>query len=123
LNRLLLGAIAKHRENEFVEFRTLSVDINELSMNKHMELNEIEEDKIPDTPGSIESVSHLYKKLFLLERKESGTEDSVEGSVMSDIDGADGIMTMEKLKTALRTERKALNMLYSELEEERNLLP
>lgn len=44
----------------------------------------------------------------------------MDGSVMSDIDGGDGVMTVEKLKSALRAERKTLNALYAELEEERS---
>lgn len=78
------------------------------------ELNENEEEKVPDTPTSIES---MHKKFLLLERKESGTEDSLDGSVVSDIDC--GELTVEKLKSALKAERKALSALYAELEEER----
>ena len=59
-----------------------------------------------------------HKKLLLLERKESGTEESLDGSVISDIEG--GEVTIEKLKSALKSERKALSTLYAELEEERS---
>lgn len=59
--------------------------------------------------------------MLLLDRRESGTEESLDGgSVISDIDAADGVLTVEKLKSALRAERKALNVLYTELEEERS---
>ncbi|KAK6122260.1 hypothetical protein DH2020_043993 [Rehmannia glutinosa] len=69
-----------------------------------LELNEIEEDK----------------KLLLLEKRDSGIEESLDGSVTSELDGGDGVVTVERLKTALRAERKALQALYAELEEERS---
>lgn len=85
------------------------------------ELNENEEEKVPDTPTSIDSLHQLHKKLLLLDRRESGTEDSLDGgSVISDIDAGDGVLTVDKLKSALKAERKALNALYAELEEERS---
>ncbi|KAM7275800.1 hypothetical protein ACFE04_017666 [Oxalis oulophora] len=109
---------AYQSENEFVEFKTLSVDTNELVMNTHlMFCSEIGEDKFPETPTSIDSPEYFFKKSFRLQRKESGTEDSFDGSVMSE---TDGVMTMEKLKTTLRAERKALSEVFVELEEERS---
>ncbi|KAA8529032.1 hypothetical protein F0562_033480 [Nyssa sinensis] len=60
-----------------IECKTISVEMGEQAMNSHLSLcsesNEIEEEKVPDTPTSIESLNHLHKKLLLLERKESGT--------------------------------------------------
>ncbi|XP_015895442.3 probable myosin-binding protein 4 [Ziziphus jujuba] len=112
---------SKQAEDEFVEFKTLSVETSRKDINNHLAMySETEEEKIPDTPTSIDSLHMLHKKLFLLERRESATEDSLDGSVMSDIDGGDGVLTVEKLKSALRTERKTLNALYAELEEERS---
>lgn len=109
-------------EDELVEFKTLSMETRRKEINNHLALySELEEEKIPDTPTSIDSLHLLHKKLFLLERRESATEDSLDGSVMSDIDGnCDGVVTVERLKSALRAERKTLNALYAELEEERN---
>ncbi|KAL5760977.1 hypothetical protein ACOSP7_019480 [Xanthoceras sorbifolium] len=108
-----------------IEFRTLSVETSERAIDSHLplssELNEIEEERVPDTPTSIDSLHQLHKRLLLLERRESGTEESLDGgSVISDIDGGDGTLTVEKLKSALRADRKALNALYAELEEERS---
>ncbi|KAI3729295.1 hypothetical protein L6452_17948 [Arctium lappa] len=80
---------------------------------------EIEDEKIPDTPGSISSLGQLRTKLLTIERKESGAEESFDGSVMSEMDGGDPITTVEKLKSALKAERKALHALYAELEAER----
>ncbi|KAJ7954262.1 myosin-binding protein 2 [Quillaja saponaria] len=109
-------------EDEFLEFKAMSVttsmQIVENQFSSCLELHEIEEEKVPDTPTSVESVHQLHKKLLLLERKESGTEESLDGSFISDLEG--GEVTIEKLKSALRSERKALNDLYTELDEERN---
>ncbi|KAI5677824.1 hypothetical protein M9H77_08774 [Catharanthus roseus] len=98
-----------HDEHDAVELRSLS-----------MELNGIEEEKVPDTPTSIDSLNSLHKKLLLLEKKDSGTEDSLDGSIISEIEGGDGVATVERLKSVLRNERKALQALYLELEEERS---
>ncbi|XP_061373806.1 myosin-binding protein 2 [Gastrolobium bilobum] len=108
---------------EFVEFKTMSLEVRMPTANNHLsssslELNENEEEKVPDTPTSAESLHQLHKKLLLLERKESGTEESLDGSVISDIEY--GELTIEKLKSALKSERKALSTVYAELEEERS---
>ncbi|XP_021997354.1 myosin-binding protein 2 isoform X2 [Helianthus annuus] len=55
--------------------------------------------------------------LLVIERKDSMADESFDGSEM---DGGDPINTTEKLKSALRAERKALQALYTELEEERS---
>ncbi|XP_076933897.1 myosin-binding protein 2-like [Bidens hawaiensis] len=52
-----------------------------------------------------------------IERKESMVDESLDEGEM---DGGDSINTTEKLKVALRAERKALHALYTELEEERS---
>ncbi|XP_020673805.1 myosin-binding protein 2 isoform X2 [Dendrobium catenatum] len=84
-------------------------------------LSEIEEERImpetPTTPNYIESFPVLHKR-FLLERRESGTE-SLDGSIASDIDNLEP-PTIDRLKTALKSERRALIALYGELEEERS---
>lgn len=51
-----------------------------------------------------------------MDRKDSGAE-SWDGSVFSEIDGE---FAVDRLKRALETERKSLNTLYLELEEERS---
>ncbi|KAG6759518.1 hypothetical protein POTOM_035999 [Populus tomentosa] len=109
---------SKQAEEDAIEFRTITVETGEPSL--HTESNELEEDKMPDTPTSMDRLHHQQKKLLLLERRESGTEESLDGSIISDIDVGDGVLTMEKLKSALRAERKSLSALYAELEEERS---
>ncbi|KAH6805553.1 myosin-binding protein of unknown function [Perilla frutescens var. frutescens] len=106
-------------EEQMVELQSLSVQDSQPSFQS--EVNEIEEDKFPDTPTSVDSLNQLHKKLLLLEKRDSGTEESLDGSVTSELEGiSDGVVTVERLKTALRSERKALQALYSELEEERS---
>ncbi|KAM3753226.1 hypothetical protein ACB098_03G078100 [Castanea mollissima] len=113
---------SKQAEEEFLEFKTMSIKTSTQEINSHisfsLELNEIEEEKVPDTPTSVDSLRHLHKKLLLLERRESGAEESLDGSIISEIEG--GELTTEKLISAFRAERKALNALYAELEEERS---
>ncbi|KAL4318550.1 hypothetical protein GQ457_18G023080 [Hibiscus cannabinus] len=104
---------------------TAIVETSELAMENHFSLSsdlyEIEGDKVPDTPTSIDSYHLLHKELLLLDRRESETgEDALDEIVFSDIEGADGVLTVEKLKSALKAERKALHALYRELEEERS---
>ncbi|KAL2343530.1 hypothetical protein Fmac_004815 [Flemingia macrophylla] len=110
------------KDEEFVEFKTMSLEVRMPTVNNHLpsllELNENEEERVPDTPTSVESLHQLHKKLVLLDRKESGTEESLDGSAMSDIEC--GEVTIDKLKAALKSERKALSTLYLELEEERS---
>ncbi|KAJ9548945.1 hypothetical protein OSB04_021488 [Centaurea solstitialis] len=85
----------------------------------HENGTQIKEPRIPETPGSISSLDRPEKRLLTIERKESGAEESFDGSVMSDGGGDDPIATVEKLKSALKAERKALHALYAELEAER----
>lgn len=125
-NLLYFSVLGSEQEEEdFLEFKTLSVETTEKTQNSYFslgsELIEIEEEKVlPDTPTSVENFHQLYNRMLLTERKESGTEESMDGSAVSDIEFGDGVLTMEKLKSVLRAERKALNKVYAELEEERS---
>lgn len=102
----------------------ISADKNQEAISQHSsmrsESNEAEEEKFPETPTSLDSFHYLHKKLLLLEKRESGTEESLDGSVTSEMEAGDPLQSVEKLKTALKAERKALNALYTELEEERS---
>ncbi|KAI3926459.1 hypothetical protein MKW92_007925 [Papaver armeniacum] len=84
------------------------------------ECGEIDEEKGPETPTFVNGLHNLHMKFLDMERKESGTEASVDGSVISEAENGDGNMTIEKLKSALKAEHKALTALYAELEEERS---
>nr|GMC56716.1 myosin-binding protein 2-like [Ipomoea batatas] len=79
-----------------------------------------EEEKVPDTPSSVDSLHRLHRKLLLLEKKDSSSQESLDGSVIGDLDGLDPVSTIERLKTTLKSERKALHVVYTELEEERS---
>ncbi|KAJ8569633.1 hypothetical protein K7X08_006210 [Anisodus acutangulus] len=107
------GEVHEDQETE-VELKTLAVDLSAHVMNNQSNLNENEEDKVPDTPNSTDSFHQLHQKLLLFEKKDSGTEDSLDGSELESGD------TIEHLKSALKSERKALHSLYTELEEERS---
>ncbi|XAR63655.1 hypothetical protein NMG60_11023676 [Bertholletia excelsa] len=108
-------------EEDSAELKAISVEAREHVMKAQvslgLDLNEIEEDKVPDTPTSLDS---LHKKLLLLEKRESGTEESLDGSVISEFESCEGVLTVERLKSVLKAERKALHALYAELEEERS---
>lgn len=75
----------------------------------------VDEDRVSEEPSSIEGI-HLLNKRVIMDRKDSGAE-SWDGSVFSEIDGE---FAVDRLKRALETERKSLNTLYLELEEERS---
>ncbi|XP_077234568.1 myosin-binding protein 3-like [Tasmannia lanceolata] len=81
------------------------------------ELNEAGEERAPETPTYMGGIHTLQKRL-LFGKKESGTE-SLDGSTISDIDGCEGV-SIDRLKTALKAERRVLSALYGELEEERS---
>ncbi|KAK9747760.1 hypothetical protein RND81_02G013500 [Saponaria officinalis] len=85
--------------------------------------NEIEEDEIPDTPNSSETLDmEIPENVRILGTWGSVTEESVDGnSIKGDQnDCADAATLIKKLKTEVEAERKTLRALYKELEEERN---
>ncbi|CAN1138229.1 Myosin-binding protein 2 [Linum perenne] len=104
-------------EEDAVEFRTVEVEGSEPAIDI-----DIKDDGVPETPrNSIDGFHHLHNVLPLLRRRVDGSEDSLDGSVFgSDLEAGDGVLTMEKLKSIVRDERKVLNALLTELEEERN---
>ncbi|KAJ1391130.1 GTD-binding domain [Sesbania bispinosa] len=87
---------------------------------KCSESYEVEEDKLPETPSSVDGLHYLNRKSMLFEKIESGTEDSRDGSVASELEYGDPVLTIDKLKTALKAEQRALSAIYQELEEERS---
>ncbi|GLJ49149.1 hypothetical protein SUGI_1036840 [Cryptomeria japonica] len=95
--------------------QNLDQNSTEAGHQEHNEADKMDEDRASETPRSIEGIQFLHKRMQI-DRKES-SPDSLDGSIISEIDGE---FEADRLKRALEAERKALNTLYSELEEERN---
>ncbi|XP_017613998.1 myosin-binding protein 3 isoform X1 [Gossypium arboreum] len=92
-----------------------------LSVHTDCNNNEAEEEKFPDTPtSSHQGMHYLHNKLLFFEKRESGIEVSLDRSVVTAMESGDPVRTIERLKTSLKAERKALSALYAELEEERS---
>lgn len=83
----------------------------------HTENNEIADDRVLEIPKSVEDMCNLDRRC-VFDKRETSTE-SVDGSVASEFDSID-VSTIDQLKSALKDERRALNALYGELEEERS---
>ncbi|MFS8028780.1 putative myosin-binding protein [Helianthus anomalus] len=88
--------------------------------NLSVKIEEIEEERAPDTPSGMYSPNPFHKRWLIPKTKDSWADESFDGSVISETDSGDPVNTAEKLKSALKAERKALRDLYLELEEERN---
>ncbi|KAF5457530.1 hypothetical protein F2P56_021626 [Juglans regia] len=62
-----------------------------------------------------------HEKTFLIENtRESGAEESFDVRTVGTMEGGDAATTTEPLEAALKAERKVLNAVYAELEEERS---
>lgn len=113
----------KLQQEETPRLGNLVIEISENMTNNQLfvstESTGIDEEKIPDTPISLDSFHHLHKKLLLLDRKECGNEESLDGNAM-EYESADGVTPVERLTSSLRAEREALHVVYAELEEERS---
>lgn len=114
----------RQTEEETKELNTISIDVVHNAMNFKMsngsELSDIEEDEVPDTTISIDSLHQLHKKFLMPEKRDFGAEESLDGSAASELEGGDVLSTVDGLKSALKAERKTLQTLYAELEEERS---
>ncbi|GKV00183.1 hypothetical protein SLEP1_g12918 [Rubroshorea leprosula] len=119
-NLVLTGA--NQMERNTMENKIISSDKNQEGtsncLSVDLDLNEAEYEKVPDMP--LESLNPLDKKLARFEKRESGADESLDGSVTSETEIRDPVKTIEQLKASLEAERKALNGLYAELEEERS---
>ncbi|KAK7300696.1 hypothetical protein RJT34_11544 [Clitoria ternatea] len=117
-NNLCSGKVgANDNEHDEMIENTISVEKNHEETShqssKCPESYEVEEDKLPETPTSADGLHYLHKR-------ESGADDSMDGSVASEVEFGDPTLTIDRLKTALKSERKALSAVYQELEEERS---
>ncbi|KAF5200044.1 Myosin-binding protein [Thalictrum thalictroides] len=88
-------------------------------LSKNSEANDVIEDNVTKPSSQIEGLQHLNKRA-LLKKKESGIEESFDGSFISEISSEEGVLTVEHLKSVLKEERRARCALYEELEEERS---
>lgn len=77
-----------------------------------------EEEKLSESQSSSDGHYRVHRTLLFHARKDSGAEEYLENSVISEFN--DEVVTVEHLKLTLRAERKALSVAYAELEEERN---
>ncbi|KAL8105832.1 myosin-binding protein 2-like [Apium graveolens] len=108
---------------ETVDLSTFMIELNDHKISSqssvYFEINGSEDDNLCEhRRSSSEGHKHAQKTLLFHERKDSGSERFMEGSVLSEFD--DEVMTVECLNSTLRAERKALDVAYAELEEERN---
>ncbi|EFH65052.1 hypothetical protein ARALYDRAFT_894893 [Arabidopsis lyrata subsp. lyrata] len=90
-------------EEDTLEFKTVTIETR-------MPVLNVNEERILEAQGSMESSHSLHNAMFHLERRVS-----VDG-----IECPEGVLTVDKLKLELQEERKALNALYEELEVERS---
>lgn len=74
---------------------------------------EVEEEKLPETPRSVDGLQYLLKR-------EPVADDSMDGSLASEVESGDPVATIDRLKTVIKAERRALTAVYQELEEERS---
>ncbi|KAL8137521.1 hypothetical protein V2J09_003522 [Rumex salicifolius] len=105
---------------EIGHYGSTKTSTDEGDTNKENGLNEAEDERIPDTPTSIDSFQLLHRRLLSIGRSKAPNEGSLDGSIVNDTEYGNGEVTMEELKSELKAERKAFHALYEELEEERN---
>ncbi|MED6161560.1 hypothetical protein PIB30_061982 [Stylosanthes scabra] len=103
-----------YAENEIIEKPNSAEKNHEETSHQSCEADE---DKLPETPSSVDGLQYAHRKFM---QRESGAEDSIDGSVASELEYGDPTSTIDKLKTALKSERNALSAIYQELEEERS---
>uniref|UniRef100_A0A1J3HKA2 GTD-binding domain-containing protein n=1 Tax=Noccaea caerulescens TaxID=107243 RepID=A0A1J3HKA2_NOCCA len=97
-------------DDDTLEFKTNTLETKRPFLN-------INEERLLETQNSNESShSRLHNAMFHLDRRGSGTEPI--DSIIECPEG--GVLTVDKLKSELEEERKALNALYEELEVERS---
>ncbi|KAF5200921.1 Myosin-binding protein [Thalictrum thalictroides] len=91
--------------------RGLELSLSEISPRMYGQWEDL---KISDAPSPIGL--HILQKRISLERNMSGFE-SLDGSIVSEIEGES---VVDRLKRQVEYDRKSMNSLYKELEEERN---
>ncbi|KAL0296612.1 UNVERIFIED_CONTAM: Myosin-binding protein 2 [Sesamum radiatum] len=95
---------------------SIGTEIPDLDITDEMQI----QDSVPSYEDIREDPSTSCANLYEADDHGIRTEESLDGSITSELEGGDGVVTVEHLKSALRAERKALQALYAELEEERS---
>ncbi|KAL0701407.1 hypothetical protein Bca4012_057529 [Brassica carinata] len=90
-------------DDDTLEFRTVDIETRRPVLHANRE-------RLLETSRSIESLHGLHNAMFQLDRTEP------EPTTLNSTE----LLTVDKLKSELEEERKALNALYEELEEERS---
>ncbi|KAL5721876.1 hypothetical protein ACHQM5_005463 [Ranunculus cassubicifolius] len=114
-------AFRSEDEQSLKETEELSIERTRMVLETIDEHREYPSSQNPEANGSNdESFRDVENHIPLLERKELLVEEALDGSCVSEMNGGEGIATIEHLKSVLREERNARCALYEELEEERS---
>ncbi|RDX64157.1 Myosin-binding protein 1, partial [Mucuna pruriens] len=96
--------------SQFSATRGTDLSVNDISPRLSINSDEVKTSDVSNSAGI-----QILQKMISLERNESGL--SLDGSIVSEIEGENAV---DRLKRQVDHDRKLMNALYKELEEERN---
>ncbi|KAL2345810.1 hypothetical protein Fmac_007095 [Flemingia macrophylla] len=96
--------------SQFSVTRGTDLSVNDISPRLSINSDEVKTSDVSNSAGM-----QILQKMISLERNESGL--SLDGSIVSEIEGESAV---DRLKRQVDHDRKLMNALYKELEEERN---